>query len=87
MLTYYGSHIDPGAEEAEEEEVEEEEASWVTASSFRTSCSAVPFEVDYAVYEKKIYLLNKTTEILNCTYNARNFLIFFIFLEGDSGCA
>ena len=87
MLTYYGSHIDPGAEEAEEEEVEEEEASWVTASSFRTSCSAVPFEVDYAVYEKKIYLLNKTTEILNCTYNARNFLIFLIFLEGDSGCA
>ena len=58
MLTYYGSHIDPGAEEAEEEE-----AALVTASSFRTSCSAVPFEVGYAVCEKKMYLLNKTTEI------------------------
>ena len=58
MLTYYGSHIDPGAEEAEEEE-----ATLVTASSFCASCSAVPFEVGYAVCEKKMYLLNKTTEI------------------------
>ena len=58
MLTYYGSHIDPGAEEAEEEE-----AALVTACSFRASCSAVPFEVGYAVCEKKMYLLNKTTEI------------------------
>ena len=63
MLTYYGSHIDPGAEEAEEEEVEEEEASLATASSSRASYSAVPFEVGYAVYEKKIDLFNKTTEI------------------------
>ena len=63
MLTYYGSHIDPGAEEAEEEEVEEEEAALVTASSFRASCSAVPFEVGYAVCEKKMYRLIKTTEI------------------------
>ena len=48
MLTYYGSHIDPGAEEAEEEE-----ASLATASSSRASYSAVPFEVGYAVYENK----------------------------------
>ena len=58
MLTYYGLHIGPGAEEAEEEE-----ASLVTASSSRASYSAVPFEVGYAVYEKKIDLLNKPTEI------------------------
>ena len=57
MLTYYGSHIDPGAEE-----VEEEEASLEKASSSRASYSTVPFEVGYAVYEK-INLLNKTTEI------------------------
>ena len=49
VLTYYGSHIDPGTEEAKEEE-----ASLVTASSFRASCSAVPFEVGYAVYEKRL---------------------------------
>ena len=60
MLTYYGSHIDPGAEEAEEEE----------ALLAIASYSAIPFEVGYAVYEKKIDLLNKTTEIKNCTYNA-----------------
>ena len=53
MLTYYGSHIDPGAEEAEEKEVEEEEASLATASSSRASYSAVSFEVGYAVYENK----------------------------------
>ena len=47
MLTYYGSHFDPGTEEAEEEE-----ASLEKASSSRTSYSAVPFEVGYAVYEK-----------------------------------
>ena len=49
MLTYYGLHIDPGAEEAEEEEASLEKASFL-------------FEVGYAVYEK-INLSNKTTEI------------------------
>ena len=69
MLTYYRSHIDPGAEEAEEEEVEEEEASLATASSSRASYSAVPFEVSYTVYEKKINL-RKIFNVMHLTYNS-----------------
>ena len=82
MLTYYGSQIDPGAEEVEEEEVEEEEASWVTASSFCASCSAVPFEVDYAVYEKKIYLLNKNYRDFKLYLQCEKFPHLFHFSRG-----
>ena len=62
--------------------MEEEEASWVTASSFRTSCSAVPFEVDYAVYEKKIYLLNKNYRDFKLYLQCEKFPHLFHFSRG-----